>query len=146
MPRLSTDLESRDAARARARLASLQGVSSEVLQRIGVLLDSAPDPDTVARYLDQFWRENPNAFLRIGGQVTTLRYLVAVFSYSSFLSEAVLKNPQWLEQLGRGGDMHRVLMAEEYETRLRQLTGWENQQAPSAVELARFRREQVLRI
>ena len=146
MPRLITDLESRDAARSRARLASLQGVSSEVLQRIGVLLDSAPDPDTVARYLDQFWRENPNTFLRIGGQVTTLRYLMAVFSYSAFLSEAVLKNPQWLEPLGRGGDMHRVLMAEEYETRLRQLIGWESSQAPSALELARFRREQVLRI
>jgi glutamate-ammonia-ligase adenylyltransferase len=146
MPRLITDLQSRGAARSRARLESLQGVPPEILHRIGVLLDSVPEPDTVARYLDQFWRENPNAFLRIGGQVTALRYLIAVFSYSVFLSEAILKNPQWLEQLGRGGDMHRVLMAEQYETRLRQLIGWESDQAPSAVELARFRREQVLRI
>ncbi len=42
--------------------------------------------------------------------------------------------------------MHRVLMAEEYETRLRQFIGWESNQVPSALELARFRREQVLRI
>ncbi len=146
MPRLITDLQSRGNARSRARLESLQGVPPEVLHRIGILLGSAPDQETVARYLDQFWRENPNAFLRIGGQVTTLRYLMAVFSYSAFLSEAVLKNPQWLEQLGRSGDMHRVLMTEQYETRLRQFIGWESKQAPSAVELARFRREQVLRI
>jgi glutamate-ammonia-ligase adenylyltransferase len=124
----------------------LEGVPPEVLRRISVLLSSAPDPDVVARYLEQFWRESPNAFLRITGQVTTLRYLVAVFSYSSFLSDAVVKYPQWLEQLGRNGDMHRVLMAEEYETRLRQLLGWDNDQTPTAAELARFRREQVLRI
>jgi len=146
MPRLTTEIDSRNASRVRARLEPLEGVPSDVLHRIGVLLNSAPDPDVVSRYLHQFWRESPNAFLRIGAQVTTLRYLMAVFSYSAFLSEAVLKNPQWLEDLGRSGDMHRVLMAEEYETRLRQLIGWDNDQTPSALELARFRREQVLRI
>jgi len=146
MPRLTTEIDSRNASRIRARLDPLDGVPSDVLHRIGVLLNSAPDPDVVSRYLHQFWRENPNAFLRIASQVTTLRYLMAVFSYSAFLSEAVLKNPQWLEDLGRSGDMHRVLMAEEYETRLRQLIGWDSDQTPSAVELARFRREQVLRI
>ena len=146
MPRPLTDLETRDTARIRGYMARLNGVPPEILHRIAVLLNSAPDASTVARHLDRFWRENPNAFLRIAGQITTLRYLMAVFSYSTFLSEAVVKNPQWLEQLGRGGDMHRVLMAEEYETRLRQLIGWESDQAPSALELARFRREQVLRI
>src|SRR3984885_14866828 len=146
MPRLITEVDSRSMARLRARIERLDGVPPELLHRIGVLLSSSPDPDAVARYLDQFWRENPTSFLRIAGQVTTLRYLMAVFSYSAFLSEAVLKNPRWLEQLGRGGDMHRVLMAEEYETRLRQFIGWESDQAPSAVELACFRREQILRI
>ena len=146
MPRLTTELDSRSAARLRARLDRLDGVPPETVHRIGVLLSSAPDPDTVSRYLDQFWQKNPNAFLRIASQVATLRYLMAVFSYSAFLSEEVLKNPQWLEQLGRSGDMHRVLMAEEYETRLRQLVGWESDQTPSANELACFRREQLLRI
>ena len=150
MPRLTTELgtlalDSRSAARIRARLERLDGVPPEILHRIGVLLTSAPDPDAVARHLGQLWTDSPNAFLRITGQIATLRYLMAVFSYSAFLSAAVLKNPQWLEQLARG-DMHRVLMAEEYETRLRQLIGWESDQAPSAVELACFRREQVLRI
>lgn len=146
MPRLITELDSRSAARIRARIERLDGVPPEVLHRVGVLLAGAPEPDVVARNLEQLWRESPNAFLRIAGQTTTLRYLIAVFSYSSFLSEAVLKNPQWLEQLGRHGDMHRVLMAEEYETRLRQQAGWESEQTPTAVELASFRREQVLRI
>ncbi len=146
MPRLIPDLSYRSAARIRGRMESLDGVPPEILHRIGVLLSSAPEPTAVARYLERFWRENPNAFLRIAAQTTTLGYLMAVFSYSSFLSEAVLKNPQWLESLGRSGDMHRVLIAEEYETRLRQLIGWDNDDAPSAVDLARFRREQLLRI
>src|SRR5579871_3418742 len=146
MPRLLTDLDARTAARVRASIDRLDGVPPEILQRIGVLLSGAPDPEVVARYLDRLWREHPQSFLRIAGQTATLRYLMAVFSYSTFLSEAVLKWPQWLEQLGRAGDMHRVLMAEEYETRLRQFVGWDSDQAPSALELANFRREQVLRI
>jgi glutamate-ammonia-ligase adenylyltransferase len=146
MPRLITDLDYRSAARVRARLERLEGVPPEVLHRIGVLLSSAPDPGVVTSRLERFWHESPNYFLRITSQITTLRYLIAVFSYSSFLSEAVFKNPQWIEPLGRGGDMHRVLMAEEYETRLRQLAGWDSDQAPTALELACFRREQVLRI
>lgn len=127
----------------RARMEGLDGVPSEILHRIGVLLASAPDPDALARHFSRFWRENPNAFLRIAGQISTLRYLVAVFSLSAFLSEAVLKNPHWLEQLAKSGDMHRVLMAEEYEERLAELVG---DQVPSAIELANFRREQILRI
>ncbi len=97
MPRLITDLatslDARSVERIRARIEGLgqDGVPPEILHRIGVLLGSTADPDTAARHLDQFWRENPNAFLRIGGQVPTLRYLIAIFSYSSFLSEAVLK-------------------------------------------------------
>ena len=145
MPRPITDAHPRG-ARSRACLENLQGVPPEIVHRIAILLNSAPDPDSVARYLDQFWRDDPNAFLRIASQIPTLRYLIALFSYSAFLSEAVLKHPQWLEQLGRSGDMYRVLMAEQYETRLRQLTGWESEQIPSAVELAQFRREQLLRI
>lgn len=146
MPRPMTEIDARGAARLRARIDRLEGAPPEVLHRIGVLLANAPEPATVAQHLERFWRENPNAFLRIASQTSTLRYLMAVFSYSAFLSEAVLKNPHWLEQLGRSGDMHRVLMTEEYETRLRQLIGWDSENAPSALELARFRREQLLRI
>jgi len=146
LPRPSTELDSRSAARVRARIERLDGVPPDILHRIGILLCSAPEPDGVARSLERLWRENPNVFLRIAGQTATLRYLIAVFSYSSFLSEAVLRHPDWIEQLGRGGEMHRVLMSEEYETKLRQLLGWETEQTPTAIELAGFRREQVLRI
>src|ERR1035441_3976353 len=104
MPRLLTESETRDAARIRGYMERLNGVPPEILHRLAVLLNRAPEPATVARHLDRFWRESPNAFLRIAGQVSTLRYLMAVFSYSTFLSEAVVKNPQWLEQLARGDD------------------------------------------
>ena len=47
-----------------------------------------------------------------------LPFLITVFSYSHFLSEAVLKSPEWLEELIKSDDMDRVLSAEEYRERL----------------------------
>ena len=44
-----------------------------------------------------------------------LQYLVAVFSYSRFLSEEILQNPQWIEQLA---DMDRASLPAEYKERL----------------------------
>ena len=144
MPRTITDIDSRSVARLRARLERLEGVSPEILHRLSIVVGTTADPEGVASQLEQFWRENPNAFLRIANQTAPLRYLIAIFSYSSFLSDAVRRNSQWLEQLGRGSDMHRVLIAEEYEARLTQFLGKDDD--ISAVQLARFRREQLLRI
>jgi glutamate-ammonia-ligase adenylyltransferase len=71
---------------------------------------------------------------------------VSLFSYSTFLSEAVLKNPERILEVASSGSFYRVLTVDEYEERLFEFLGAEYLGVPSAVDLARFRRRQLLRI
>jgi len=70
--------------------------------------------------------------------------LLTVFSFSHFLSEELLRHPDWLTSVS---DLHRPYSVEDYKRRLaafakeRSLTV-----ASAAVELAHFRRRELLRI
>ncbi|MDQ6662763.1 MAG: glutamine-synthetase adenylyltransferase [Acidobacteriota bacterium] len=110
-----------------------------------VLLESVPDRDRALQFLALMKLEAPDAFAKIAVNPTALNYLIALFSYSRFLSEAVIRNPDWLLELTRSADMHRVLSAEAYKERLDE---WLNPAPgiPRALELARFRRRELLRI
>ena len=98
------------------------------------------------RYLERLRQESPPAFDRIASSPAALRCAVNVFSYSRFLSDAVLKNPERILQVANSGSFYRVLSVEEYEERLFDFLGNERRGMPSAVDLARFRRRQLLRI
>ncbi|MGI8988949.1 MAG: glutamine-synthetase adenylyltransferase [Bryobacteraceae bacterium] len=114
---------------------------------ISVLLESVPDRDRALHYLARFKREAADAFAEMASSSTALNYLVTLFSYSRFLSEAVIRSPDWLLELTRSGGMHRVRPAEVYEDRLNE---WLNAGAragvPSPDDLTRFRRRELLRI
>ena len=75
-----------------------------------------------------------------------MQYLITVFSASRFLSDEILKRPEWIEHLSANGDLHRVLSAEELTTRLQAHLASEENGIPSALALALFRRQQILRI
>ena len=109
-----------------------------------MLLASVPDPDQSLHHLERLRVENSAGFDRISNSPTALGYLITIFSYSNFLSEAVIRHPDWLLQLAVSGDLHRVLTTEEFEQRL--TTFLESPGVPAAVDLARFRRQQLLRI
>jgi len=145
MPRLAEEIEFRNPTRARAQMEDLSsGLPEAILTRIQVLLASVPDPDQALHYLERLHTENAAGFNRISSSPTALSYLITIFSYSQFLSEAVLHHPEWLLQLAVSGDLHHVLSAEEYERRLETFAGTEG--IPDALDLARFRRQQLLRI
>ncbi len=77
-----------------------------------------------------------------------MKYLITVASFSRFLSEEILQNPQWLEEVT---GMSRVLTAGEYKKRLGKFLKHEPRQIqpeakPLALSLALFRRQQILRI
>ncbi|MGH9659995.1 MAG: glutamine-synthetase adenylyltransferase, partial [Bryobacteraceae bacterium] len=114
-------------------------------ERIGalieVLLQSIPDPKQARRYLTRFRQESGAAFERLANSPTALRYMITTFSYSRFLAEEVLRYPNWLTEVAESGDLHRVLSAEELEERLRK-----SAPSPAPLDLARFRRRQILRI
>src|SRR5471032_2224976 len=122
------------------------GLPERIATRIQLLLASAPDPAAAAYFLERLRHDSLSAFDRICSSPAALRCAVNVFSQSKFLSEAVLKNPERILQVAISGNLYRVLTADEYAKRLFDFlgAGWEG--APSAVNLARFRRRQLLRI
>src|SRR4026208_1198628 len=145
MPRLVEEIEFRNPARARTQIEHLSiGLPESIFTRIQVLLASVPDPDQSLHHLERLRVENSAGFDRISNSPIALGYLITIFSYSNFLSETVITHPEWLLQLAVSGDLHRVLTTEEFEQRL--TTFLESPGVPAAVDLARFRRQQLLRI
>ena len=80
-----------------------------IATRIQILLGSAPAPEMAARFLERLRQESPSAFDRIVSSPAALRCAVNLFSYSSFLSEAVLRNPERLLQVANSTSFYRVL-------------------------------------
>jgi len=122
------------------------GLPERNARRIQLLLASVPDQAAVERYLDRLLQESPSVFERIAASDAALRCAVNVFSYSRFLSDAVLKKPERILEVSHSGSFYRVLSVEGYEERLYDFLGKERRDMPAAVDLARFRRRQLLRI
>src|SRR5580698_9650943 len=122
------------------------GLPERIARRIQLLLASVPDPQAVERYLERLQHESPSAFDRIASSAAALRCAVNVFSYSRFLSDAVLQKPERILEVSTSGSFYRALSAEGYEERLFDFLGKERRDMPAAVDLARFRRRQLLRI
>ena len=87
--------------------------------------------------------QHPGAFDRLTRSAIGLRHLVAVFTYSRFLAEEILEHPDWAEQLLDPVDLQRVRTVEDLRTRLEYALP---PGVPPPVDLARFRRRQILRI
>ncbi len=145
MDSLLEDIEFRNLTCARKNFEHLATVGPELRQPLRAMLAAAPDPDESLHLLERIHQTATDGFNRIAADPVALRYLVAIFSYSSFLSDAVIHHPEWILQCAEAQDMHRVLALDEYDDRLAQYLG-PAEGAPSAVVLARFRRQQLLRI
>ncbi len=146
MASLLTAIEFRNPLRARADLERLgQGIGEAALSRIQALLAASPDPDQALHFLERLRAQSPTAFEEISNVPATLRYVVAIFSYSTFLSEALLRYPEWAMELATADDLDRVLTKEEFSERLVRFL-WPDGAIPQALDLARFRRRQLLRI
>jgi len=147
MHSLLDGVDFRDPLRAHDAVHRLgNGLPERIATRIRLLLASVPDPDGSLRYLERLRNTVPSAFDRISSSPAALRCAVTVFSYSHFLSDAVLQNPEWILQVSNSGSLYRVLSEEEYAERLFEFLGSDRQGVPSAIDLARFRRRQILRI
>ena len=147
MQSLLDAVEFRDPARARGAALRLEtGLPERIAARIQVLLAAVPDPDTALRFLERLRQEAPSAFDRITSSTGALRCAIHLFSFSNFLSEAALKNPELILQVANSGSLYRVLTTEEYEERLYDFLGHNPDGPPPAEALARFRRRQLPRI
>jgi glutamate-ammonia-ligase adenylyltransferase len=118
----------------------------ETQARLRSLLAASADPGQALGFLERLYREQPAAFSRLTGAPAGLPMLVAVFSHSRFLSEAILNHPEWMDQLLAAGDLERLRSAEEFEERLEAFLAGPAPGLPLALRLAVFRRQQILRI
>jgi glutamate-ammonia-ligase adenylyltransferase len=144
MPSLLEKMPLREPAPARGEAALLTlGLPAEEQNQVKVLLASAADPDAAIHYLVILKQRQPDIFARLMHSPAVLKYLIAVASFSRFLSEELLQNPQWLEEVS---GMSRVLTAAEYKKRLGRFLRNQPEGKALALALALFRRQQILRI
>ena len=143
MRRLSS-LTFQDPALAGREIGELsRGLPDTIVERIDLLLAASAAPEQGLRYFAGLRERQPAAFDRLARSPAGLRYLIAIFTQSHFLSEEILEHPDWVEELLESGDLHRVLEAEHYRARLDVTL---SVGVPSPLELALFRRRQILRI
>ena len=124
-----------------ARLAA--AMPPAAIERLAMLLRAAADPDAAAHCLSRLAENQPGAFQRMAASPVALQHLVTLFSHSRFLSEEVLRSPDWIEGLTAEGDLHTALAREDYEVTLRAELP---EGPPRAIDLAAFRRRRLLRI
>jgi [glutamine synthetase] adenylyltransferase / [glutamine synthetase]-adenylyl-L-tyrosine phosphorylase len=105
-------------------------------ERIEMLLAGSPDRRTAARYLARLRSEAAAEFDRIAHSHAALRAAIATFSYSNFLSEAVLRDPGRILEIAASRRFYRVLSVEEFAELL----------AAAPPGFAAFRRRHLLRI
>jgi glutamate-ammonia-ligase adenylyltransferase len=83
------------------------------------------------------------AYERLTSSPLGLRYLTAVFQHSRFLSESILAHPDWADELLRTGYLESAVSTSQLRARL---VASLSPGVPLPVELAKFRRRQILRI
>src|SRR4051794_6225184 len=104
---------------------------------------AAPDPESARYFLACLRQDSPSAYNSIVAAPGALRCAVSLFSFSRFLSESVLRDPERLLHVIAAPDFNSVLTLDHYRDRLYDFLG---AGIPSAVDFARFRRLQLLRI
>ena len=134
----------RDRARAAREIGELsRALPPGAVNRFDLLLASSPAPEEGLHLFARLWEQQADSFRRLMASTQGMRCLLAAFTYSPFLSEEVLEHPQWAEELLEGDALQRVRTADEIRDMLRSMLP---PGPASPVDLARFRRHQMLRI
>ena len=143
MQRLPGDIEFRDPARARLD-SSRRHAPERILARIQMLLASVAGPDGARRATWRVTQESPAAFDRIASSPAALRLLIAIFSYSASCRNDPAQpgvhpasGESGIVAPGAGGGGIRGTLLEFLGA---------DPAVPGRVDLARFRRRQILRI
>jgi [glutamine synthetase] adenylyltransferase / [glutamine synthetase]-adenylyl-L-tyrosine phosphorylase len=129
-------------ARGEAALLSLD-LAPETTRQLNAVLAAAADPDAVIHYLLALHQRAPETLRRLVQSSSGLQRFVTLASSSRFLSEEVLQNSQWVEEIPA---MNRSLTAAEYKKRLKKFLSDGAGERPLALSLALFRRQQILRV
>jgi glutamate-ammonia-ligase adenylyltransferase len=134
----------RDPRRAQREIAELESTLPDaILRQLELLLVACPAPEAALNHFTTLRERQPAAFRNLTASIAGLRYLVTIFSYSRFLSEEILERPAWARKLLASEEMERALSAEEFRA---QLLAELPRGIPQPLQLAMFRRRQIMRI
>ena len=123
---------------------------TDLTEPVQALLTSLPDPASAIRFLGRLRQESPGGFARICGpgqadgvDGAALRCALHIFSYSNFLSEACIRNPEALWEAARPGSLDRLCSRDDYRLQLERSLGstTASHGGPSALDLAGFATE-----
>ncbi len=116
---------------------------SSVPRPIHAWIEGSPDPVRVSRYMNEFASRHRSSFDSLASDNERARWLPVIFGCSAFLSEEILRQPEWLAQIT---DFHQQLSTEDYKERLADFLQKRVVLKPAALDLAMFRRHELLRI
>ena len=136
-----------DAAKAGSNLARVEERLAPTLRvPLASLLTESPDPDGALNFLERYVEKaTPEILERLALHPTALTYLIAIFSYSSYLAETLLAEPELTIQFARDRDFTQPKSKEDLmEDYARFATT--NPEPWLSAQLARFKRRNYLRI
>jgi glutamate-ammonia-ligase adenylyltransferase len=107
----------------------------------GELIDTSPDPRRLTHYLEEFGKRHPATLESLSPE--RLQWLQVIFASSRFLSDELLRHPAWISAVG---PLDSELSVADYKQRLRVFLDERQVFSPSALDLALFRRHELLRI
>ena len=136
----------RQRARALKNLESLAPVvPPSGIGKLSRFLQQMPDPDSALNYLQRYLVEAGHSAEAVFLPSRRLHAMLALFSHSHFLSDAVLRHPELIDWALDEERLYRVLSNEEMYSAL----GWSPavaEDAQIALTLARFKRMHLIRI
>ncbi|MBV8833738.1 MAG: hypothetical protein JO108_31455 [Acidobacteriaceae bacterium] len=100
-------------------------------------IQASPDPERAAQLLDEFARLHPSAWSKVGSHLQSVTELAFLAGVSHFLSDEVLRHPEWL---------YGELSEHQTSARLGEFLATRNVSDPASLNLALFRRKELLRI
>lgn len=156
MPERFQEVQFGDVARASTNLALIEKrLPGKLWPALPTLLAQVPDPDGALNYLERYLRpeaDSARALRYVERNPAALHYLLLVFSYSRFLSETLVQQPdliEWLHKPTRTrnfrGGIERLKSDEDLEEEFARFESSALDLEPSRV-LARFKRREYLRI
>lgn len=129
-------------SRAALNASSASAESSDPVQ-LQTLIETSSDPQRVAQYVSDFRSRHGKILDEIAKNPEHLRWLTVIFSSSRFLTEELFRNPEWILTVD---EIEPALTVAQYKSRLDQFLSERGVATASALDLALFRRKQLLRI
>lgn len=109
------------------------------------LIRGLPDPEAAERFLNQFTEKYPSAAARLRRNDSLMLDVLTLASFSPLLAATMLQSPEYTSWLGRKRSDSIIRNKEELLESLARFS-LTNSQLETHVQLARFRRRELLRI